>query len=55
MSTKRSRSWVWQLVLFLALGSLFSALPFIFALLLDKSSVPLAIITAWYAVPVRFI
>lgn len=49
MVTKRSRSWVWQLVLFLVLGILFSALPFIFALLLDKSNLPLAIITAWYA------
>jgi len=49
MSTKRSRSWVWQVLLFLVLGILFSALPFAFALLLDKSSLPLAIITAWYA------
>jgi hypothetical protein len=49
MSTKRSRSWVWQILLFLLLGILFSALPFVFALLLDKSSVPLAVITAWYA------
>jgi hypothetical protein len=49
MSPMRSRSWVWQLVLFLALGILFSALPFVFALLLDKSSVPLAVVTAWYA------
>ncbi len=49
MSAKRSRSWVWQVLLFLVLSILFSALPFAFALLLDKSSVPLAIITAWYA------
>jgi hypothetical protein len=49
MSTKRSRSWVWQVLLTLILSVLFSALPFVFALLLDKSSVTLAIITAWYA------
>jgi hypothetical protein len=49
MNTKRSRSWVWQLVLFLVLGILFSALPFALALILDKSSIPLAIVTAWYA------
>jgi hypothetical protein len=49
MSTVRSRSWLGQVLLFLALGILFSALPFLFALLLDKSSLPLAIITAWYA------
>ena len=49
MAKKRSRSWVWQIVLFLVLSILFSALPFVFALLLDKSSHPLSIITAWYA------
>ena len=49
MANQRSRSWVWQIVLFLVLSILFSALPFVFALLLDKSSLPLAIITAWYA------
>jgi hypothetical protein len=49
MAKRRSRSWVWQIVLFLVLSILFSALPFVFALLLDKSSLPLAIITAWYA------
>jgi hypothetical protein len=36
-------------VLFLALSLLFSALPFLSGLLLDKSSLPLAVITAWYA------
>jgi len=49
MSTVRSRSWLWQVLLFLVLGILLSALPFLFALLFDKSSLPLAIITAWYA------
>jgi hypothetical protein len=49
MSTKRSRSWFWQVVLFLAFSLLFSALPFVFALLLDKSSALLATVMAWYA------
>ncbi|MFN2185984.1 MAG: hypothetical protein ACK2UU_18535 [Anaerolineae bacterium] len=49
MSTNRSRSWFWQVVLFVALSLLFSALPFAVALLLDKSSLPLAILMAWYA------
>ncbi len=47
---RSSRSLFWQVVLFLILSFLFSALPFLFALLLDKSSLPLAILTAWYAV-----
>jgi hypothetical protein len=37
-------------MLFLVLSILFSALPFVFALLLDKSSVMLAIGMAWYAI-----
>jgi hypothetical protein len=37
------------MLLFLLLSVLFSALPLVFALLFDKSSVPLAVITAWYA------
>ncbi len=49
MTKQRSRSWFWQIVLFLVLSILFSALPFVFALLLNKSSIVLAIITAWYA------
>lgn len=49
MDTRQSRSWVGQVLLTLVLSILFSALPFLFALVLDKSSVPLAIFTAWYA------
>ena len=49
MVNPRSRPWWGQLILFLVLSILFSALPFVFALLLDKSSVALAVIMAWYA------
>jgi len=49
MTKQRSRSPFWQIALFLFLSILFSALPFVFALLLNKSSLTLAIIMAWYA------
>ena len=49
MTKQRSRSPFWLVVLFLVLSILFSALPFVFALLLNKSSVTLAISMAWYA------
>ncbi len=49
MVKPRSRSPFWQVILFLVLSILFSALPFVFALLLNKSSVVLAISMAWYA------
>ena len=49
MNKSRSRPWWGQLILFLVLSILFSALPFVFALLLNKSSLTLAISMAWYA------
>ncbi|UCC32278.1 MAG: hypothetical protein JSU86_08340, partial [Phycisphaerales bacterium] len=49
MNEQKSRSWIGQIVLFFVLSLLFSALPFLFALFLNKSSLGLAIITAWYA------
>ncbi len=49
MNKKRSHSLVGQVVLFMVLSLLFSALPFLFGLLLDKSSLVLGVITAWYA------
>ncbi len=50
MNRQRSRSLFRQVMLFLGLSLLFSALPFVFALLLDKSNVTLAIAMAWYAI-----
>jgi hypothetical protein len=49
MTKQKPRSPFWQVILFLVLSILFSALPFVFSLLLDKSSVILAISMAWYA------
>lgn len=51
------QSWVGQVVLFLVLALVFSALPFVCALLLDKSSIGLAFFITWYALipPVVFL
>jgi hypothetical protein len=49
MNKLSDRSWFGQIVLFIVLGLLFSTLPFLSALLLDKSSLTLAIFMAWYA------
>jgi hypothetical protein len=51
------RSWVGQAVLFFVLALVFSALPFVCALLLNKSSIVLAFFITWYAVvpPVVFL
>jgi heme/copper-type cytochrome/quinol oxidase subunit 4 len=43
------RSLIWQIVLSLVLSIVFSAFPLVSALLLDKSSLPLAIFMSWYA------
>ena len=50
MKQRKGRSWLGQVALFFLLSLLFSAFPFVTALMLNKSSVNLAIITAWYAV-----
>ena len=50
MNTNQAwRSLLGQIILFLILALIFSALPLAVGLLLDKSSLPLAIFTAWYA------
>jgi len=49
MEGNRSRSLIGQVALFLFLSLLLSAFPFASALLLNKSSLTLAILTAWYA------
>jgi hypothetical protein len=49
MNERASRSWIGQVVLFFVLSLLFSAFPFASAMVLNKSSVTLTIITAWYA------
>lgn len=49
MSHSRTRSLIEQVVLFLFLSLLFSAIPFVSSLLLDKSNLWLAVLTAWYA------
>lgn len=49
MKKSRSKPLWGQVLLFLFLSILFSALPFVFALLLNKSSVTLAVSMAWYA------
>ena len=58
MSTKettipaRSTGWrslIVQLVISLVVSLVFSAIPFLFAMMLDKSSLPLAIFMAWYS------
>lgn len=43
------RSLIIQLAISLVISLLFSALPFVFALTLDKSSLPLAIFMSWYS------
>ncbi|MGD1996804.1 MAG: M28 family peptidase [Anaerolineae bacterium] len=48
MASRRVSSWLGQAALFLALALLFSALPFGLALLLDKSSLGLALFITWY-------
>lgn len=57
MDSPRSRSLVGQMLLFLLLSLLFSALPFVTSLVLDRSSLWLAVVTAWYAAlpPVLFL
>jgi hypothetical protein len=49
MASQRFRSPTRHVILFLVLSVVFSAIPFLCALLLDKSSLPLAIVMAWYA------
>ncbi len=49
MDRSRNRSPIGQILLFLFLSLLFSALPFVSSLLLDKSNLWLAVFTAWYA------
>lgn len=49
MDSPRVRPLTGQVLLFLLLSLLFSALPFVASLLLDKSSLWLAVLTAWYA------
>ena len=46
---RKSRSSLGQVILFLVLAIVFSALPFVLAMVLDKSSLPFAIFTTWYA------
>lgn len=45
----KSRSWIGQVILFLVLSLLLSALPFAMGLLGDKSSLALGVFLAWYA------
>jgi hypothetical protein len=44
------RSWIGQILLFLILALLFSALPFLIGILTDKSSLGIAVFNAWYAI-----
>ena len=57
MARKRVSSWIGQVALFFFLALFFSALPFLCALLLDKSSLGLAMFITWYALvpPVIFL
>ncbi len=50
MKAPRTRSWIGQILLFTIFSLLFSALPFLSGLFMDKSSLVLAIFTAWYAI-----
>ncbi len=46
---KANRPLIVSLIVSLALSIIFSAIPFISALTLDKSSLPLALFMAWYS------
>ncbi len=48
MSAVGTRPWIGQVILSLALALIFSVLPLIAALTVDKSSYALAVLTAWY-------
>ena len=47
-TSKGVRLPIGQIVLFVMLALIFSALPFVLALVLDKSSLPFAVFTTWY-------
>ncbi|MBW2060568.1 MAG: M28 family peptidase [Deltaproteobacteria bacterium] len=57
MAARSRQSWIGQILFFLILAFIFSLLPFVLGLLLDKSSVGLALFTTWYALipPIFFL